>query len=82
MDRQIAFIPNKNQNSQGGLITLNSEKKEQDSRGDLKHDQNVEFVSNRPTIVELATKEIQPYRVIPDYDSFTISPYPVIVKES
>ena len=80
MDRQIAFIPNKNQNSQGGLITLNSEKKEQDSRGGLKNDRDARFVSNRPIFAELNKQEIQAFQIIPDYDSSTISPYPVIVK--
>lgn len=80
MDRQIAFIPNKKQNSQGGLITLNSEKKEQDSRGGLKNDQDARFVSNRPIFAELNKQEIQAFQIIPDYDSSTVSPYPVIVK--
>jgi hypothetical protein len=80
MDRQIAFIPNKNQNSQGGLVTLNSEKKEQDSRGGLKNGQDARFVSNRPIFAELNKQEIQAFQIIPDYDSSTVSPYPVIVK--
>ena len=80
MDKEPAFTPNKNQNSQGVLITLDSQKKEQDSRGDLKHDQDARFASNRPIIAELATQEIQPFQIIPDYDSSTISPYPIVVK--
>ncbi len=80
MDKEPAFTPNKNQNPWGVLITLDSQKKEQDSRGDLKHGQDARFVSNRPVIAELATQEIQPFQVIPDYDSSTISPYPIVVK--
>jgi hypothetical protein len=80
MDTDPAFTPSKNQNSRGGLITIISEKKEQDSRGGSKNGQDGKFVSNRPTIIELATQEIQPFQVIPDYDSSTISPYPIVVK--
>ena len=58
MDTDLAFTPSKNQNSRGGLITIVSEKKEQDSRGGSKNGQDGKFVSNRPTIIELATQEI------------------------
>jgi hypothetical protein len=80
MDRPDAFNLEKNQDSRGGLITSDSEDKEQDSRGDLNNGQAAEFVSSPPIIVELATNEIQPFQIIPDYDSSTNSPYPIVVK--
>jgi hypothetical protein len=80
MDADPAFTPIKDQNSRGGLITLDPEEKEQDSRGGSKTSEAVKFVTNRPILAELATHEIQPFQIIPDYESSTISPYPIVVK--
>jgi hypothetical protein len=63
MDRQIAFNPDKNQNSQGGL----------------KQSQTDKFVSSRPIIIELDIQEIQSFQHIPDYTAPTISALPIVV---
>ena len=63
MDRQIAFNPDKNQSSQGGL----------------KQSQTKKFVSSRPIIIELDIQEIQSFQHIPDYTAPTISPLPIVV---
>jgi O6-methylguanine-DNA--protein-cysteine methyltransferase len=79
MDRQIALTPDKNQDPQGVLITLDSQNKEQDSRGDLKYSQINQSISSQPVIAELDIPEIQPFQYIPDYTCPTISPHPIVV---
>jgi hypothetical protein len=63
MDRQIAFNPDKNQSSQGGL----------------KYSQNIKSISSQAVIAELDILKIQPFLQIPDYNCPTISPVPIVV---
>ena len=63
MDRQTAFNPEKNQNSQGGL----------------KHSQGIQSISSQSVIAELDIRNIHPFHQIPDYTCPTISPNPIVV---
>jgi hypothetical protein len=63
MDRQTAFNPDKNQESQGGL----------------KDSQTSKSISSQAVISELDIKNIHPFQQIPDYASPTISPFPIVV---
>jgi hypothetical protein len=63
MDRQIAFNPDKIQNSQGVL----------------KHSQINQFISSKQIIAELDIQKIHPFQLVPDYTLPTKSPHPIVV---